>query len=100
MVNLEGLPKTDKQYMIISRLTKKVFDDKGKPTDESIPLIQYDGHGGQNQRWRFIKRNNNTYYIVSCSSGKALDVRGGSRKSGAEIIQYTFQCGLVLFLSN
>ena len=93
---LDGLPKTNAEYVIVSSLTKKALDDTGKPTDEIIPVIQWDCHGGQNQQWRFVKGQNNVYHIISCSSGKALDICGGSHESGAEIIQYKPHYGLVL----
>lgn len=84
---LGGLPNTDKEYKIVSRLTDKVLEVKGASTDNCIPIIQNDYHGDLNQYWRFQKCCNNTYHIISCASGKAMDVHGGSKESGAEIVQ-------------
>jgi hypothetical protein len=66
----------------------KVLDVEGGSNDDSAPIIQFQDHGGSNQRWRLESVGNGLFRIVSAASGKVLDVEGGSLDNGARVIQF------------
>jgi hypothetical protein len=80
-----------KIYKITSQKSGKVLDVKGGSTEDSVEIIQYDWHGGANQKWRFVPLHGDDegyFEIASVNSGKCLDVNGGSTDRGTQIIQY------------
>ena len=65
----------DSLYSIRNVMYGKYFDiDSGKK-ENGTKLLAWNGHGGENQIFKFIKGANNTYYIQpSFTSGSVLNV--------------------------
>lgn len=77
---------------------KRNFDICGNKKDELVNLIHYPPHKKSNQMFLLLPVSNdakekNHYYILSCLSGKALDVTGRSTSDGAEITQWNLVYG-------
>lgn len=71
-----------------------VLDIRGKSKANSAQIILWTRTGARNQRFRIqavYERDGDFegYQIIAVHSGKALDVKGGGRRGGAQIIQYT-----------
>jgi hypothetical protein len=81
-------PSLGAGFAIQSVGSGKVLDVKGGSQDDSAPIIQFQDHGGLNQRWRLESVGNGLFRIVSSASGKVLDVEGGSLNNGARVIQF------------
>ncbi|MEV7601862.1 RICIN domain-containing protein [Kitasatospora sp. NPDC089797] len=52
-------------------------------------VLQWNGHGGPNQRWTLAPVGDGVYTLTCVSSGKVLDVSGGSTENGARVQQWT-----------
>ena len=80
----------DGTYKIISRCSSKVLD-----ATFDGRLIIYSGHDGMNQKWKLERVGKSTvedgvYQLVSKSSGRAIDIKGGAYKGmlSGELITY------------
>ena len=71
----------------------KVLDVLNAATDNEAPIVQFDAHGGLNQRWRFDDVGDGHFRIVAAHSGKVLDVFGFSMDNSARIIQFEWHGG-------
>ena len=73
----------------------RVFDICKKYKRNYALLLHYPMHGELNQQFLFVPtgNSNGSYYIVSCSSGKALDVKHNSKEDNANVIQYSMNGG-------
>lgn len=81
-------------YYIKSALnTNLVVDVWNISTSDSanVALCRY--NGGNNQIFYFSRLSDGNYRITAKHSGKVLDVRGGSRFNGANVIQYHVNSG-------
>lgn len=73
---------------IVSRASGKCIDVVSGSTDDGAEIIQYDCHGGLNQRWQLQDAGDGYVQIVSQSSGKCVDVADESTANGGGIIQW------------
>lgn len=71
-------------YRITAAHSGKCLDVSGgaDATGNGVPVIQWDCHDGDNQKWRFVAVGNDYYQIIAKHSGKALDVYGGVISTG------------------
>lgn len=76
-------------YTITARHSGKCLDVSGASSDDGAAVIQWSGHGGDNQRWRLVPAGDGYFTITAKHSGKCLDVSGVSRDDGAGIIQWS-----------
>ncbi|QEU90993.1 hypothetical protein CP970_08955 [Streptomyces kanamyceticus] len=70
----------------------RVLDVQGGGTKNGTHVITYTDRGGANQKWKFRGTVNGTYALVSSSSGKCLDVNGGTRASNGAYV-HEWDCG-------
>ncbi|MFG2878723.1 RICIN domain-containing protein [Streptomyces sp. NPDC048337] len=70
----------------------KCMDVAGFSTENGGNVVQWNCHGGANQRWRISgqawQENHNTFNLVSEYSGKCLDVEGVSTQNKANVHQW------------
>lgn len=84
-------------YKITSKHSGKCLDASGWSRENGARIIQWDWHGGANQRWQLLERGSFNSELVAVfrnlNSEKCLDVSGWSRDNGAEIIQWDYHGG-------
>jgi hypothetical protein len=73
---------------IINRHSGKALDVPGWNMANNVELQQYDGHGGDNQRWALRADGGGYVHIQAMHSGLCLDVVGSSADDGAKVQQY------------
>ncbi len=83
----------DGLYTITIGHSGKCLDVKGNSTANGGQIIQWECHGGNNQKWQIESVGNGTYKIISLSSGKSLDIPASSRTNGESIIQWGYHGG-------
>lgn len=71
-----------------------VLDIRGKSKKNSAQAIVWKRNGGKNQKFNIVRQEMGLFTIggftiKNAHSGKNLDIKGGSKKRGAKIIQYT-----------
>ena len=71
----------------------KVLDVSGWSADNGAPIVQWDWHGGNNQRFWIDDVGGDLFALRSVHSGKVLDVDGFSTDRGARIIQWDWHGG-------
>ncbi|MCA1848256.1 MAG: RICIN domain-containing protein, partial [Actinobacteria bacterium] len=71
----------------------KVLDVSNGSTENGAPIIQWDWHGGNNQRFWIDDVGGDRFALRSLHSGKVLDVSGWSTDHGAPIIQWDWHGG-------
>jgi hypothetical protein len=71
----------------------KVLDVLNGSTEDRAPIVQFDSHGGDNQKWRLDDLHDGSFRIVSVHSGKVLDVTGFSMDNETPIIQFEWHGG-------
>ena len=76
-----------------SRHSLRVLDVNGWSTDNGAPIIQWEMHGGHNQRFRIESVGGGQFALRSVHSGKVLDVAGASLDNGAPILQWDWHGG-------
>ena len=85
-------PSASPGFLIRSVASGKVLDVKGGSLEDLAPVIQFESHGGPNQRWKFVvfplDSDNCLCHIVSLASEKSLDVESLSLDNGARIVQF------------
>jgi len=74
-------------YRLTAKHSGKCLDVYGAYRNDGAQVIQWDCHGGDNQRWNLVPAGG-YYKIVAKHSGKCLDVSQASRNNGAQIIQW------------
>ena len=67
----------------MARNSGQVLDVAGASTEDGARIIQWDWHGGDNQRFRLEPLGDGYVHIVAKHSGKVLDVAGASARHGA-----------------
>ena len=72
-------------FTITARHSGKVLDVAGGSRNRGANVIQWQSHGGNNQKWIYEP---STQRIKSVHSNKCLDVAGGSKNNMANIIQW------------
>jgi hypothetical protein len=78
---------------LFARHSGRVLDVAGASTANGAQLIQWDLHGGGNQRLRAEPAGGGFHRVVVQHSGKVLDVAGASTANGARIIQWPWHGG-------
>jgi Ricin-type beta-trefoil lectin domain-like len=71
----------------------KVLDVANSSTENLAQIVQFDWHGGDNQRWRLEGVGEDLWRIVSVHSGKVLDVKDASLDNSAPIVQFDWHGG-------
>ena len=71
-----------------ARHSGKCLDIKSASNNNGAPLIQWNCHGGYNQKFHFLHVGGGDYNIIAAHSGKCLDVNGASTSNLADIIQW------------
>ncbi len=90
------ITETDKAFapnnnMIMSKIRNNLaLDVFGFSKNDMAPLITWDGHGGDNQRFTLDSKNR----LVSKNSGKCLDVLYNETRPGTPVIQHRCHNGL------
>lgn len=64
-----------------------MIDVPGASSKQGEVLVQYPVNKRFNQRFRLIKKDN-CYTIENVKSGLVLDIKDGSKKEGAPVIQW------------
>lgn len=80
-------------FQIRTRHSGKCLDVEWASSADGARLIQWDCHGGNNQRFQFDDLGNGFHRIRAYHSDKCLDVTGASADDGAQIIQYVCHGG-------
>lgn len=79
------------QYTINAPTANMCIDVFGNSTADNATIIQWNCHGGNNQKWRLnavaISGTDKTFNIQSVSSGKCIVPNGGSNASGTGLVQ-------------
>ncbi len=88
-----GDPGLAGTYYLRNRHSNKYMDVGGWSTEPGGNIIQWDYHGGNNQKFRLVHLGSGTYRIESVHSGHALDVGGWSTSNGANILQWNAHNG-------
>lgn len=77
----------DGDYVITSKLSNNmVLDIAGGNTKDNANIQLYEGHGGQNQQWKFVYNEAGYYKILSTKNNSfCLDVDNNPYTSGSNI---------------
>ncbi|MFE2557874.1 family 20 glycosylhydrolase [Streptomyces sp. NPDC059352] len=67
----------------------KALDVPGSSGALDTQLDTWTAHGGNNQKWTFVKQPDGSYILVNVASGLCADVSHGSLSAGAPIVQWT-----------
>jgi len=89
-------PSHRAEFRFVAFHSGKVLDVDRSFTHNGAKIIQWDWHGGPNQRFRVEPEQAygaNLYKIVAVHSGKVLDVDRSSFDNGAEILQWDWHGG-------
>src|SRR5918994_156497 len=76
-----------------SRHSLMVLDVAGGSLDNGAPIVQWDWHAGNNQRFWIDDAGGDLFSLRSVHSGKVLDVSGWSADNGAPIQQWDWHGG-------
>lgn len=80
-------PEEGKYYQIKCVRSMKVLSIENKDTGDGAKVIQVAPAAGPFQQWKFVKTGD-YYKIVNRKTGKALNVKGGSKDEGTPVIQW------------
>ncbi|GAB4005003.1 hypothetical protein GCM10029992_51590 [Glycomyces albus] len=72
---------------IVSRNSGKCLDVTGGSSADGAAIIQWECHGGDNQRWSLEDAGGGHVRIVAGHSGKCLGIEDGSTADGAAAVQ-------------
>jgi hypothetical protein len=96
-VRVSGAPDTTPPAapvkVIQAEHSGKVLDVLNASTENSVPIVQFDNHEGDNQKWRIEDVGDGLSRIVAVHSGKVLDVLGFSMDNSTPIIQFDWHGG-------
>ena len=76
-----------------SGVSGRVVDVEGGFTENGTRIIQWDWHGGANQRFQIHALGRGYYRVTTQHSGRVLDVAGISSDNGAQIVQWDWWGG-------
>ena len=85
-----GIDAGEKYQYIINCNGGKCLDMTNGSATLSTTLQLYTYGGGDNKRWVILGRGNSNYSIHSVSTGRAVDIRGGSTDNGAVAQSYYY----------
>lgn len=82
-------------YTFTARHSGKLLDVYNASTTDGANVVQWAANGQTNQRWRVQDAGGGYSTVVSASSGKCLDVYGGSGATadGVRVVQWTCNGG-------
>lgn len=85
-----GNEANQNQWKITAKHSELVLDVYHEDKADKTPIIQYPYHGGKNQLWRIIKKDNDPWIIKiqSVNSDKFIDVPEQSTKNEVAIMQW------------
>lgn len=75
-------------HTLRARHSGRCLDVAGVGRDTGANVHQWDCHGGDNQKWRFMARGGGYYQIAAVHSDKCLDVAGVGMGNGDNIHQW------------
>ncbi|WP_199044481.1 BNR-4 repeat-containing protein [Glycomyces salinus] len=78
---------------VVNRGSGKCMDVVSGSTENGAEIIQWDCHGGDNQRWELRDVGGGYFEVVSRASGRCLDVDARSTANGAQVIQWSCNGG-------
>jgi serine protease AprX len=78
---------------ILARHSGKALDVWAFSNQNGAQIVQWDWHGGDNQRFWLEPLADGSYRIVAKHSGKVLDVWAFSNQNGAQIVQWDWHGG-------
>lgn len=94
---IQPYPHSETAYRIVSRKSGKALDVDGKSKEDGANIQQFRLNGGPNQLWTLFPDGeadgNPVYSIISCHSGKAVDVQSSDTGEGANIQQHGYNGG-------
>jgi len=92
---LKPNPQAEQIFRIVSKNSGKVLDVSGTSRSDGAGIELFRSHGRANQLWTLwhhgFRNGVPTYAIVSCHSGKVLDVNGKSRNDRAGVQQFRYR---------
>lgn len=74
--------------LIVNEHDDKCLDVSGASQSDGAAVVAWPCHGGNNQRWNFVRRQDGYYQIINRNSGKCLDVTDVSTGNGGRIQQW------------
>lgn len=84
-----AVPQICRSYSMTARHSGKCLDVAGASMDSGAGLIQFDCHGGGNQKFRLAEASDRRYVqIIAQHSNMCMDVAGASRENSVQLIQY------------
>ncbi len=83
----------DGHYRVVAHHSGKGLEVAGASSDAGARIIQWDWHGGDNQRFWIADAGGDLFSLRPVHSGKVLDVSGWSTENGAQIIQWDWHGG-------
>lgn len=86
-------PQGEAVYQLRARHSGRCLDIGGWSTADGGNLLQWDCHGGNNQRFRMLDAGDGYVFLQSVHSGKCIDVQGVSRGAGANVYQWSCHGG-------
>ena len=86
-------------FQMVNRKSGLVADVFGGGTNAGANVIQWTNHNGRNQQWKLLPSATtclagNTCQIQNINSGLVMDVFGGGKTQGVNVIQWTNHNGL------
>jgi lysophospholipase L1-like esterase len=93
-VRANGVTGKNGTYSLKNRNSGKYMDLAGGNMADGAAIIQWNGNGGNNQRFTFTDVGDGAYRINSVASGKVIDVYGASANNASKVIQWTYGNGL------
>jgi endoglucanase Acf2 len=75
-------------YQIKSKKSGLCLDVLGGSTAQATPIIQWQCHDGNNQRWAVTTTDDGQYQLLAMHSGLAMDVTSASTQIGARLQQW------------
>ncbi len=88
-------PRAEQVVRIVCKKSGKVLDVSGSSRSDGANVQLFGFHGRGNQLWTLwlhgFRNGVPTYAIVSCHSGRVLDVDGKSRNDGANVQQFRYR---------
>lgn len=76
-------------YYFIITFSSKCLDIQAKSLESRAKIIQNECQSGDNQKWIFIRKSDDSYVVKSKLSEKVMDISGASLEKGTEVIQFT-----------
>ncbi|MEZ4449901.1 MAG: RICIN domain-containing protein [Nannocystaceae bacterium] len=80
-------------FIVPQHAPTKALDVREASTSPTARILQYQRHGGDNQRWELVLAKDGWYHLTARHSGQVLDVDHGSGADLAAILQYPWHGG-------